>query len=94
MLNRLFKFIVSLALLGAGLAFALLMFLLALLGLLLWGLRALWALLTGRPVRPLVFTVMRRDQWERFYRSNKGGGEVIDVASREVGAPPSERIEP
>lgn len=53
-----------------------------------WLLRAAWARLTGRPVPPLAFTLIRRAQWERFYRP--GGPrradavDVIDVESRQV----------
>lgn len=97
MLERIFKFIVRLVLLGAGLAFALLMFALALLGLLFWSLRAFWARITGRPVEPLVFTVLRKAQWERFYRQNKStaqsAAEVVDVEAKTVDEPPPRRIE-
>lgn len=97
MLGRIFNLIVQLVLLGAGLVFALLMFGLALLGLLFWSLRALWAFVTGRPVVPLVFTVLRKDQWERFYRQNKStaqsAAEVVDVEAKTVDEPPPGRIE-
>lgn len=53
-----------------------------------WLLRAAWARLTGRPVPPLVFTLIRRAQWERFYRPGgprrAAAADVIDVESRPV----------
>lgn len=77
--------VVLLSLLAAGLVL-----------LLLWGLRALWARLTGRPVQPLVFTVLRRAQWQRFYRAGgaapASGADVIDVEARPVDAGPAERL--
>ncbi len=64
--------------------------------LLLWLLRAAWARLTGRPVQPLVFTMLRRAQWQRFYRAGAGStaetGDVIDVESRQVDAGPADRL--
>lgn len=64
--------------------------------LLLWLLRAAWARLTGRPVQPLVFTMLRRAQWQRFYRAGGGStaetGDVIDVESRQVDAGPADRL--
>jgi hypothetical protein len=70
----------------------------ALLLLVLWALRALWAKLTGRPVQPPVITVLRRAQWARFYRARgaaqAGETDVIDVAARQVkpGAGPEDRL--
>jgi hypothetical protein len=34
-----------------------------------WGVRRLWARLTGRPVSPWVFRVDPRAQWNRFYHA-------------------------
>jgi hypothetical protein len=78
-------------LLVMGLVFLLSLLIVASLLLALWLLRALWARLTGRPVQPWTFQVMRRAQWERFYRA--GGmapqgraddADVIDVQARQV----------
>lgn len=63
-----------------------------------WGLYALVARLMGWPVQPLAFTILRQTQAQFFRRGvrpdaqGKGGGEVIDVNSREVDAPPSDRL--
>ncbi len=78
-----------------GLVFLLSLLAAALLLLTFWGLRALWARLTGRPVQPLVFTLLRRAQWKRFY---PGAGQparnadVIDVESRQVDSPGPDRL--
>lgn len=72
--------------------------LLAAAGLLLlwWGVRALWARLTGRPVQPLLFTILSRSRWQRFYpgaaRAQTAQSEVIDVESRQVDSPGSDRL--
>ena len=67
--------------------------------LVLWALRALWARLTGRPVQPLAISILRRAQWQRFYRAGSTGGvradaDVIDVESRPVDAGASGRLGP
>lgn len=99
-MTSIFKMIFGL-LLRIVLALMGLVFLLSLLaaGLLLlafWGLRALWARLTGRPVQPLAFTILRRAQWQRFYRpgtaQTQQGADVIDVESRRVDGPASDRL--
>jgi hypothetical protein len=79
-----------------GLVFVLSLLTVALVLLALWGLRALWARLTGRPVQPLAFTILRRAQWQRFYRP--GGApraddaDVIDVEARQVPPGPPDRL--
>jgi hypothetical protein len=89
MIEKLFGLLlrIVLALLGLVLLASLLVAALVLLA--WWGLRALWAGLTGRPVQPLAITVLRRAQWERFYRSGAAPRadevDVIDVESRQVG---------
>lgn len=97
MLKTLFGFLLRTVLLLMGLVFLLSLLAAALLLLVWWGLRALWAKLTGRPVQPLVFTVLRKAQWERFYRGGTGARsaqteDVIDVESRQVDAGPTDRL--
>ncbi len=79
-----------------GLVFALSLLTVALLLLALWGLRALWARLTGRPVQPLMFTVLRRAPWQRFYRPGTArpgpDADVIDVESRAVEPAAADRL--
>ncbi len=94
MLKTIFSWLLRALLLALGLVFLLSLLVAALLLLIGWGLRALWARATGRPVPPLVFTVLRRAQWQRFYRAGGPGAatggraaeadEVIDVESRTI----------
>jgi hypothetical protein len=68
----------------------------ALLLMAVWLLRALWARLTGKPVQPWAFQILRQAQWSRFYgapgpgatveRSHGQDAEVIDVEARPVDA--------
>ena len=87
-MQRIFALLLRTVLVLLGLVFVASL-LVAALGLLaLWGLRALWARLTGRPVQPLAITILRRAQWQRFYRPGgpqpAPGADVIDVESRQV----------
>lgn len=92
-IKKFFGLLLRTLLLLMGLVFVLSLLAAALVLLVLWGLRALWAKLTGRPVQPLAITLLRRAQWERFYRA--GGAvraseaDVIDVASRQVSPGPA-----
>jgi len=56
--------------------------------LVLWGLRALWARLTGRPVAPLVFRFKQQAQWSRFYQAARPGQDVVDVEAAVVDVEP------
>ena len=64
---------------------------------LVWGARALWARLTGRPVMPWAMRMSPREGWSTVYRSTarwtapgpatrapQGGADVTDVVPREV----------
>lgn len=97
MLKTLFAFLLRTVLLLAGLVFLLSLLAAALLLLAWWGVRALWAKLTGRPVQPLVFTILQRSRWQRFYPGGTGArpaqaDDVIDVESRQVDSAGSDRI--
>lgn len=92
-MDSLFKFVLGallrIFLLLIGLVFVASVLVVALVLLALWSLRALWARLTGRPVAPpLAFTLIRRSQWQRFYRApgsaRAGQGDVIDVEARQI----------
>lgn len=99
-MNSIFKTIIflllRLVLALIGLVFLLGLLAAALLLLTFWGLRALWARLTGRPVQPLVFTLLRRTSWQRFYRPGAAppahDAGVIDVESRQVDGSASDRL--
>jgi hypothetical protein len=94
-LKTLFSWTLRLALLAMGLlVFLSFLVLIAALGL-IWGVRALWAKLLGRPVRPWVMKVAPRDAWGRFgARPGGAGGSMgwplggpIDASDRVGGAP-------
>lgn len=75
-------------LLLAGLVFLVSLLAVSLLVLAAWLGHALWARLTGRPVRPWTFQVNRQAFWRRFNRAPQGdSSNVVDVESREVKAP-------
>ncbi len=95
-LKTIFGLLLRTVLLLLGLVFLLSLLAAAVLLLAWWGLRALWAKLTGRPVQPLVFTVLSRSRWQRFYPGGQGAAapqaDVIDVESRQVDSPGSDRL--
>jgi uncharacterized membrane protein len=91
-IRGLFKLLLRAVLLMMGLVFLASLAVAAVLVGALWLVRALWARLTGRPVQPLAFTLIRRAQWARFYRPGSAAraddAEVIDVPSRQVSPAP------
>jgi hypothetical protein len=68
----LFSFVLRLFLLLAGLVFAISLALAVAVLLLGWGLRSLWARLTGRRVAPFVMRIDPRDGFAQVYR--RAGG--------------------
>lgn len=62
------RFVLRLVLLAAGLVFAASLVVVATALLAMWGVRYLWARLTGKPVAPMVFRVDPRAGFGRFYR--------------------------
>ncbi|NDP39300.1 MAG: hypothetical protein GZ093_11205 [Rhodoferax sp.] len=90
-MNTIFGFLVRVALLLAGLIFMASLLAVAVLVLLLWLLRALWAKLTGQPVSPWTFQFNRQGTWQRFYRPPANGApprrddaNVIDAEVKEI----------
>ena len=67
-MKSLFSFVLRLLLLVAALVFAISLALAAVLVLVLWGLRFLWAKLTGRPISPLGPHLDPRGGFGRVYR--------------------------
>ena len=68
----LFSFVLRLLLLLAGLVFAISLALAVAVLLLGWGLRSLWARLTGRRVAPFVMRIDPRRGFGRVYRHSAG----------------------
>lgn len=97
MIRKLLGVLLRIALILLGLVVLTSLLLVALVLLAVWGLRALWARLTGRPVQPLAFALLRRAQWERFYRSPAAqpaqDADVIDVEARPVHPRPQDRLD-
>jgi hypothetical protein len=98
-IKKIFSLLLRAVLVLMGLVFVLSVLAAAALLLALWGLRALWAKLMGRPVEPPVITILRRARWERFYRARNAAqahdADVIDVAARQVnpGSASPDRLE-
>lgn len=67
-MDTVFRFILRLVLLAAGLVFAASLALMVLVLLAFWGLRTVWARLTGQPVTPFVMRVDPRGGFNRMYR--------------------------
>lgn len=92
LLMRLLGLIVRVGLLLTGLVFFAALLAAALVLLLVWLLRALWARLTGQPVSPWAFQVNRQAMWQRFYRRGAGqpprppepSGDVVDADVSDV----------
>ena len=83
----LLNFLVRLFLLVAGLVFAASLAVAAILGLALWGVRAAWYKLTGRPVMPFVVRIDPRGGFDRVRRPAgarpvRNPGDVTDVEAR------------
>lgn len=78
-MTSLFSFVLRLLLLVAGLVFAISLSLAALVVLVMWGLRVLWAKLTGRPIAPFV---MRFDPRGGFGRVYQHGGQAASAPPR------------
>lgn len=82
-MRAVFSFVLRVLLVLAALVFALSLALAAGLVLLVWGLRALWSKLTGRPVSPLVMRIDPRSGFGRVYRQSP---PAPDVSARAPGA--------
>lgn len=64
----LLTFLIRLILLAAGLVFAASLALAFIVMLTIWGVRAVWARLTGRPVMPFIMRIDPRGGFDRMYR--------------------------
>lgn len=88
-MKTIFAVIFRVVLLLAGLVFLASLLGAALLLLVVWLLRALWARLTGQPVSPWTFQINRQAMMDRFYRGPGAGraahrDDVVDVEIKEV----------
>ena len=90
------NFLLRLFLLAAGLLFAASLAVGAVLMLAVWGVRAGWARLTGRPITPFIMRIHPRGGFDRMYRrpapagrasradSDAARGRVADVTDVEA----------
>ncbi len=101
-MHTVLKFLVRLVLIAAALVFAASLALLAFVLLVLWGLRAVWCKLTGRPVNPFVMRINPRTGFGNIYRPSPTTGaaenpakskrlstdDVTDVEAKDIGHRP------
>ena len=71
-MQTVFNLLLRLVLLVAGLVFAASLLFAAVLFMLLWGLRALWARITGQPVAPFIMRVDPRTGFGQVFRGRAG----------------------
>ncbi len=81
------RFVLRLVLLLMALIFIASLLAAAVVLLAVWGVRRLWARLTGRPVSPWVFRVDPRAQWNRFYHAADRWPPPSSRFARPPGAP-------
>lgn len=81
LLSDLFRIALRLLLLAVGLVFFAGLLALLLTFAAIWGVRALWAKLTGQPVTPWVMRVDPRTGWSRFAQRGKArpAGDTVDM---------------
>ena len=77
-MQMIFNVLLRLFLLAAGLVFAASLLFAALLFLVLWGLRAVWAWMTGQPVLPFVLRVDPRTGFGRVFRRRPAAPPTAD----------------
>lgn len=94
-LLKLLGFVVRVGLILAGLVFFASLLAVAMVLLMVWLLRALWAKLTGQPVSPWTFQLNRQAMWQHFYQrtpgqrghtrsAEPGRGDVVDADVTDV----------
>lgn len=83
-------FLLRLVFLAAGLVFAASLAVMFAVVLAIWGLRAGWARLTGRPMSPFIFRVDPRAGFDRMYRRAQQGSRTpradsVQPSGRSIG---------
>ena len=84
LMHTILRLLLSLGLFAVGLVAAVTVLAASLLLVALWGARALWMKLTGRPVAPFAMRFGARDAFRRTWRTRPGAADVIDVEARRV----------
>ncbi len=72
-MQTVFNFLVRVVMVAAGLLFAASLLMVTLLLLVIWGLRSLWARITGQAISPFVMRVDPRTGFTRMYRRGAAG---------------------
>lgn len=90
LLAGLARFLVRALLVAVGLVFFLSLLAAALVLALVWGLRAVWAQLTGRPIAPWAVRIDPRAGWSSVYRSGARWGRTEGAPP----TPPEARLQP
>jgi len=91
----LLSFLMRFLLVSAGVLFAASLAVAFVLMLGLWGMRAAWARLTGRPVMPFIVRIDPRGGLQRMWRAEQRGRTPKAHAARPVrGAPDISDVEP
>jgi hypothetical protein len=81
-MNTVLKFFVRLLLVAAGLVFAVSLAV-AMVGLLaLWGVRAVWCKLTGRPINPFVMRMGPRAGFDQVFKQAERGEAIVRKPQR------------
>jgi hypothetical protein len=78
-MQAIFNVLLKLIMLVAGLVFAASLLFVAVLFMLLWGLRALWARLTGQPVSPFIMRVDPRSGFGQVFRARPGSAPAQEA---------------
>jgi hypothetical protein len=78
------KFLLRLLLVVAGLIFAFSLLVVMIVLLALWGLRALWGKLTGRPVNPFVMRMNPRAGFDQVFRQADRSSPAAEKSPRRV----------
>jgi hypothetical protein len=101
-MHTIFNFLIRLVLVAAGLVFAASLVLIAVVLMLLWGVRAVWCKLTSQPINPFVVRMSTRTGFGNVFRSRPGQPEqdnpakskrvsiddVTDVEPKDLNRPP------
>ena len=81
-MQTVFNLLLRLVLLLAGFVFAASLLFVAVLFMLLWGLRALWARITGQPVAPFIMRVDPRTGFGQVFRGRAARPQPAPAARR------------
>lgn len=79
-MNIILKFLLRALLIAAGLVFALSLMVVMAVLMVLWGVRALWCKLTGKPINPFVMRMNPRAGFDQVFRQAEHGKSSVHKA--------------